>query len=257
MRRQVVLLDLDGTLYASGQAIPGAAEAIGSLRKADLRLRFFTNTDSKTVDQVLAGLDSYRLGVAGEELFTPVVAATQYLAASAGAKVLALVSSALSETFERFAAGDGAHTHVLVGDCRDRLDYRALDAAFRAVRSGAELLAMQRGRYFKAADGDHLDTGAIVAALEYATGRTARVLGKPSPDFLALAAASAGAAADEVVVVGDDATTDIAMARAAGALAIQVRTGKFSDQAGEGLTSHADYVLDSVADLPELLSGLG
>jgi HAD superfamily hydrolase (TIGR01458 family) len=254
MPRSVVLLDLDGTLYFKGEAIPGAAAAISALRDAGFRLRFFTNTDSKTPKQVLAGLETYELGVRKEELFTPVVAAERLLGQFPGPRLLALVSGSLSATFTPFAAAEEPFTHVLVGDCRDTLTYPALDAAFRAIRGGAQLLALQRGRYFKAADGDHLDTGAIVAALEYASGQTARVLGKPSADFLALAAESAGAAPHEVIVVGDDATTDIAMARASGALAVAVRTGKFEDQAGHELQSEADHILDSIADLPACLA---
>jgi len=253
MEPRTILLDLDGTLYAAGQAIPGAIEAVGQLRDAGLTLRFLTNTDSRTPGQVWAELRKYGLEIEAEELFTPVTAATQVLALIPRARALALVSAALAETFAPFDAGNAPYSHVIIGDCRDRLDYALLDGAFRAARQGAELLALQRGRYFKAADGDHLDTGAIVAALEYATGQSARVLGKPSPEFLVLAAASARAATNEVIVVGDDATTDIAMARSVGACAVQVRTGKFADQVRQGVALEADYLIDSIAELPDLL----
>jgi len=88
------------------------------------------------------------------------------------------------------ARGEPAHAAV-VGDVTGLLDYELLDRAFDAVRRGAHLLALQRGRYFRAEDGDHIDTGAVVAALEFATGATAQVLGKPSVDFAELATADA------------------------------------------------------------------
>jgi ribonucleotide monophosphatase NagD (HAD superfamily) len=144
---------------------------------------------------------------------------------------------------------------VLVGDCRDVLDYAVLDAAFRAVRAGAELVALQRGRYFRREDGDHLDTGAVVAGLEYSAGVHARVLGKPSTDFFDLAARSLGLSVQECAVVGDDATTDIAGGRDAGARTVQVRTGKYADQHAEGITGSADATIDSIADLPAFLQG--
>lgn len=149
------------------------------------------------------------------------------------------------------------YTHVLIGDCRDVLDYPALDGAFRAVREGAELLALQRGRYFKRADGDHLDTGAVVAAVEYAAGTTARVLGKPAVDFFALAVRSLGVSAEECLVVGDDASTDVAGGNAAGLRTVQVRTGKYADQHAEGLTGSATHTCDSIAELPDLIAKLG
>jgi ribonucleotide monophosphatase NagD (HAD superfamily) len=95
----------------------------------------------------------------------------------------------------------------------------------------------------------------VVAGLEYAAAVQARVLGKPSTDFFALAARSLGFPIQECVVVGDDATTDIAGGRDAGARAVQVRTGKYADQQAEGITGSADVTIDSVADLPALLAG--
>ncbi len=148
MQPRTVLLDLDGTLYAAGQAIPGAIEAVGQLRDAGLTLRFLTNTDSRTPDQVREEVRGYGLEIQAEELFTPVTAATQVLASIPRAYALAMVSAALGETFAPFDAGNAPYSHVVIGDCRDRLDYALLDAAFRAARQGAELLARQRGRYF-------------------------------------------------------------------------------------------------------------
>lgn len=136
----------------------------------------------------------------------------------------------------------------------DVLGYATLDGAFGALRAGADLVALQGGRYFRREDGDHLDTGAVVAGLEYSAGVQARVLGKPPADFLAFAARSPGVAVQECVVVGDDATTDIAGGREAGARTVQVRSGKYADQHAEGITGSADATIDSIADLPDLLA---
>lgn len=249
-----VLLDLEGTLYSKGQSIPGAIAAVLGLRDLGLGLRFLTNTDSKSGTQILEELACYGLPLHPEELFTPVVAAQSLLAAVPDARVYALVSEGLRGSISSIAEKP-PFTHVLVGDCRDTLNYSRLDEAFRALRSGAELVALQRGRYFKRTDGDHLDTGAVVAALEYAAALQAQVLGKPSPDFFGLAANGLGVDVTECVVVGDDATTDIAGGRAMGALTVQVRTGKYADQQAEG-HEPAEHVIESVAALPALLERL-
>ncbi|MFF8292639.1 HAD-IIA family hydrolase [Streptomyces sp. NPDC016309] len=248
---RAVLLDLEGTLYARGAVIDGAVEAVAALRRLGVGLRFLTNTDSKPAETIRAELAGYGLDVAADELFTPVVAAAQLLTA-AGARTYPLVSRELRGALPTLA-DEPPYSHVLIGDCRDTLDYAALDGAFRAVRDGARLLALQTGRYFKRADGDHLDTGAVVAAVSYASGVEARVLGKPATDFFALAALSLGVPVTACVVVGDDATTDVAGGLAAGLRTVQVRTGKYADQRAEGLTGRADHELDSVADLPRLV----
>jgi HAD superfamily hydrolase (TIGR01458 family) len=248
-----ILLDVEGTLFAKGKALPGAAAAVAELRERGLGIRFLTNIDSKSPEAVAENLAGTGLEVKLEDLFTPVSAALAFFSGSTEPRVLKLLSTALQDGFAGLEA-TAPFTHVLVGDCRDVLDYPLLDGAFRALRAGADLIALQRGRYFLRDDGDHLDTGGVVAALEYSAGVQARVLGKPSTDFFALAAGSLGVSIQECVVVGDDATTDIAGGLEAGARTVQVRTGKYADQQDEGVTSPADATIDSVADLPALLA---
>ena len=99
-----------------------------------------------------------------------------------------------------------------------------------------------------------LDVGAYSAALEYATGRDALVVGKPSPDFFNAAIADMGA--DRAVMVGDDVEADVGGALAAGLPGVLVRTGKYRDDAlqASGVTPTA--IADSIADVPELLGRL-
>lgn len=260
MESLTLLLDLDGTLHERGNAVPGAARAVDELRRAGHIVRLCTNTDSQSTATLADRVRAMGIPVGAGELFTPVVAAQRILAADPGCRALVLADDAVRGELARHVrlldAGEADRAgHVVIGDCRERLDYRTLDAAFRAVRAGAELLALQRGRYFRAADGDHLDTGAVVAAIEFATERQARVLGKPSPDFLRLATASAGTSSmAKVWVVGDDRATDIRMADAAGVISVQVRTGKWADQQADPTLPRATHVIDSIADLPALLT---
>ena len=77
---QLVLLDLDGTLYEAGRAVPGASQALGRMRAAGHTLRYFTNTDSQATLALLAWLRGIGLAIDARELFTPVGAARQVLA---------------------------------------------------------------------------------------------------------------------------------------------------------------------------------
>lgn len=258
----LLLLDLDGTLYQAGTPVPGAVAAVKQLRMAGHTLRFFTNTDSQATVVLLERLRDLGFDIEDGELFTPVVAARRILAGYPGARSLSLVSDAvLAELGDacasvRYPEADEA-THVVIGDFRDGLSYPALDAAFRAVHGGATLLALQAGRYFRAQDGPHLDTGAVVAAVEYASEVRARVLGKPSEEFLAAAVDSVPDRFPVTAtwVVGDDRSTDIAMAVRAGMRSVQPRTGKHDDQADRADLPIPEYVVESVAELPGLLSG--
>jgi ribonucleotide monophosphatase NagD (HAD superfamily) len=112
------------------------------------------------------------------------------------------------------------------------------------------LLALHKSPFWSAGDqGFLIDAGAFVAALEFATGVTAEVVGKPSVAFFHLCIADLSLSPHEVVVVGDDPMNDGAGGAAAGCRTALVRTGKWSEQAMLGAQFHPDLLLASVADL--------
>ncbi|WP_029069305.1 HAD-IIA family hydrolase [Jonesia quinghaiensis] len=255
-RAQVLLLDLEGTIYTRDGLITGASEAIAQLRTDGHTLRFLTNTDSAATADLLIKVRTMGIDIADGELFTPVGAVRALVDSEASIRLLTLTTPAvrteLAEGFELAETSESA-THVIVGDVRTTLDYALLDAAFAALHDGATLVALQRGRFFLSGGQPHLDTGAVVAALEYAAGVKAQVVGKPSPRFLELALSTikGNPSREDIWVVGDDRTTDIPMALAAGAHAVQVRTGKFALQDDE--SAKASFVVDSIADVPRLI----
>ena len=252
---QTVLLDLDGTLYVGSQVVPGAPEAVRWLRDQGLVVRFCTNTDSVAPTALAERLVERGFEAAEDELVTPVAVAARLFTAAPEARVLAVAAEGVRELLGRSLAGRGEPaSHVLVADPSYGAAYDDLDAAFRALRSGAELVATQVNRVALRDDGEHLDTGGWVRLLEYATGQTARVLGKPSPEFFTAPLDVLGRGPDTALVVGDDLAADVGGGRAVGAATVLVRSGK-GDRPQPGADAEPDAVVDSVADLPELLGG--
>jgi HAD superfamily hydrolase (TIGR01458 family) len=217
-----------------------------------MAVRFCTNTDSVTPAALAERLRGRGFQVAEDELVTPIQVAAQVLGADPRARVLAVAADGVRELLADRLAGPGEPvSHVLVADPSYGAAYDDLDAAFRAVRDGAELLATQVNRVAVRDDGEHLDTGGWVRLLEYATGATARVLGKPSPEFFTAPLEALGREAGTALVVGDDLEADIGGGSAVGAATVLVRTGKGDPPAGA--EAEPDAVIDSVADLPNLL----
>ena len=223
-----VLLDLAGVVYAGDAALPGALDAVRSLRGAGLQVRFVTNTTRSSKRTVLRRLTRLGLAVGETELFTPARAARDWLERNDFTAHL-LVHPDLACEF----AGDAERvgTAVVIGDAGEAFTYDSLNRAFRAITDGAALIALARNRTFRDSDGRlSLDAGAFVAALEHASGREALTLGKPAPAFFAAAVASMNCSGNEVVMVGDDAEADVAGALRAGiGAALLVRTGKYRD----------------------------
>jgi HAD superfamily hydrolase (TIGR01458 family) len=252
---QTVLLDLDGTLYVGSQVVPGAPEAVRWLRDQGLTVRFTTNTDSITPAALAGHLARLGFPATQDELVTPVAVAARLLASAPQARVLAVAADGVRQLLAGCLAGPGEPvTHVLVADPSYGATYQDLDAAFRAVRAGAELVATQVNRIARRDDGEHLDTGGWVRLLEYASGQSARVLGKPSPAFFTAPLDALGRGPDTALVVGDDLAADVGGGQAIGAATVLVRSGK-GDRPQPGAEAEPDAVLDSVADLPGLLRG--
>jgi len=114
----------------------------------------------------------------------------------------------------------------------------------------AALLALGMTRYWRAVDGLRLDVGTYVAGLEYATGRSAVVVGKPATAFFSSALELLGCIAEEAVMVGDDIVGDVGGAQSAGLGGVLVRTGKFRPADLDRDDIKPDAVFASFADVP-------
>jgi len=242
-----LLVDLDGTLYTGGEPVPGAREALGRLESAGLTLRYVTNTTRKPRGTVHAHLRSLGFDVGEMEIFTPARAAAALVR---GRSCFPLVDDSLLEDLGDVELTDDSPDFVLIGDLGEGFDYAKLNAAFRHLMEGADLLALQKNRYWRKEDGFSLDAGPFVAALEYASGKTATVVGKPERSFFELALLEMNLEPGEAAMVGDDPESDVAGARAAGLKGFQVQTGKYRP---ETQSADADLVLGSIAELPEAL----
>ena len=248
-----VVLDLDGTVYEAGRLIPGAREAVRAIRDAGLALRFATNTTRFPRAALVERLAAFGVDAEAAEIVTAPRAAAAWLAAHGVRRVALHVAGATAEELSDFTVDDRTPDAVVIGDLGAAWTFDRLNHAFRQVQAGAHLVAMQKNRYWRTADGLTLDAGPFVAALEYATGRSATVAGKPSAAFFAGAADSMGLALGDLVMVGDDIASDVRGAMSAGARGVLVRTGKFRAADLDEPGGAPDGVVDSIAEVPQLL----
>lgn len=220
-----VLLDIDGVICVGAEVLPGSLDAIARIRELRLPLRFVTNTTRRPRRRIVEDLGRLGLDVASEDLFTPASIARDLLARRNLAPFL-IVHPDLREDFAGLTT-NGPEA-VVVGDAGDCFSYDLLNQGFRKLLHGAEFFALAKNRNFHDRDGElSLDAGPFVTALEYGSGKTATVLGKPSPAFFKLAVESMGCASEDVVMIGDDAEADVGGAMAAGLRGILVQTGKY------------------------------
>lgn len=256
---RAVLVDIDGVLTVSWRALPGAVDALARLRRAGLRVALLTNTTSRTRAQIVSALADAGFAVEPSEVLTAPVLTASYLAEHhPGARCLMLNSGEVAEDLAGVAmVGDDAEPDVVVlGGAGPEFTYEALNRVFAAVLAGAPLVAMHRNLFWRTRAGLQLDTGAYLTGLEQAAGVSATVVGKPSPAFFTSALDRLDVQATEAIMVGDDIDNDVLGAQAQGISGILVRTGKYRAESVDAAAGTPDTVLDSFADVPNLL-GLG
>ena len=251
---RALLLDLDGTVFQNGKLIPGAAEALAEIERDGIRRRFLTNISSRPRSAIAAEVAQIGLAVIADEILTAAGAAARLLSERGWRRADLLVPRRVrDEDFGGIEHDEASPQAVVLGDQSEDFDYDRLNRAFRSVLAGAELVALGRNRYFLHRGQLVLDVGAFAAALEFATRRPALVAGKPSPEFFHAGLASLGVSAGEAAIVGDDVEADVGAGQALGLRGVLVRTGKFRPDDLEHTTVRPDAVIDSIADLPQLL----
>ena len=259
---RAILFDMDGVLYNSDTPIPGAAEALAWLRAQAIPHLFVTNTTSRSRSVLVEKLARFGIPAVPSQILTPCVAASAWLRERDARRVAVFVPPKTRCEFDGIDClpddAESGADHVVIGDLGERWDFRALNRAFRLLHHNPEatFLALGMTRFWQAQDGVALDVAPFVAALSHATGREPVVFGKPTAHFFHAAAGQLGLPASQILMVGDDVVTDIGGAQLAGLRGVLVKTGKFRPSDLEAEVK-PDWVLDSVADLPEFYLHLG
>ncbi len=257
---QGVLIDIDGVLTVSWKPLPGAVEALTRLREAGPATALVTNTTSRTRASVAEALSRAGFPVEEDDVLTaPAVTAAHLAEHHPGARCLLLNAGEIGQDLPGVTlVGDDEEPQVVVvGGAGPEFGYEALNRVFGHLQRGAALVAMHRNLYWRTDEGLQLDTGAFLLGLERAAGRAATVVGKPSGAFFAAALDRLGVPASAAVMVGDDVENDVLAAQRHGITGVLVRTGKYRPEAVREADGTPDHVVDSFADLPELLASLG
>lgn len=244
-----LMLDLEGVLHQGDEPIPGAVEALKDLQQSVLAIRYLTNTTTRPRRAIADRLQGLGLVIRKEEIFSPPAAAARLLADLGAKRIHLAAAPELAEDLVDFEIVEDAPDAVVMGDLYKDFTWERLNGLFQMVAAGAELVALHKNRVSRREAGISLDLGPFVAALEYAAGVEARVVGKPSKDFFDLALGSLGLKPAEVLMVGDDIEADIGGALAAGMAAVQVKTGKYRSQDDDHPSVTPTERIGSIADL--------
>jgi NagD protein len=262
-------LDLDGTLYLGGRLFDFTRPFLATLRRRGLGRTFFTNNSSRSTRQYVQHLSSLGIDATADDIYSSTHTMLAYLREQRPdvRRLLIVGTGALREEFVE-------HGFALAGESEDAGDRDAPDAVivgFDTTLTFARLSRaaywITRGKPFLATHPDRTcptdrpavlpDCGAICAALTSATGRAPdAVLGKPSPRMIEGVLRRHNLRAGDIAVVGDRLYTDIAMARASGAMGILVLTGETTRELALASDQPPDLIVEDIGELSELIEEL-
>lgn len=253
-----LLLDIDGVLTVSWEALTGAVETIEWLTEQGIEFRLVTNTSSQSRREIAALLDRAGMPIDEDRILTAVTSAARYLVENhRGARCLVVNQGDLGGDLQGVELADARSAEVvLLGGAGPDIGYDALNAVFQLALDGVPTVALHRNARYQTAEGPALDMGAFIVGIEAAAGVDIPVVGKPAAAFFRAAAADLGIGTSHTVMVGDDVAADVLGAQRVGMTGVLVRTGKFLPADLEGDGPLPDHVIDDVGRLPELLQQL-
>ena len=250
-----LVCDLDGVVYRGNAPVPGSDMALAALDAAGWKIIFSTNNSARTPEDVAHRIRATTLYPARPEQVVTSAAAAAAMLADSKPRTFVLGGNGITEALEREGiplTSDGTDAGAVVVGLATGLTYDWLRAAASAVMAGARLVATNDDATFPAEDGLWPGAGAIVAAVETATGIKAEVAGKPFLPMREIIRRNLGPG--PVWVVGDRPDTDLALAWAEpGWKAALVLTGVAKDD--HGLPAVPDLVAGDLAEVARVLIG--
>jgi NagD protein len=248
--RKGFLIDLEGALLERGQPAAGAQELVQHLQLSHQPHRFISDQRYGSAKEL--GVRLRRLGFRLDEarVFTSATATARFLARQEpGGTAFVIGDGGMVQALQRagFAVDDQNPDYVVVAE-GDALSMSLLQRAVNLVRSGAKLIAASLDPSVATRDGIAPGSGAIVSALETATGRKALSLGRMSPVTVCEAARDLTTAANHTVLITDKMDPDVLTGLQLGVITVLV-LGAYTLGELKALPYKPTLIVKSLAEL--------
>jgi len=244
---------MDGVLWRGSQALPGIADFFAFLRRRGIRFVLATNNSSHTEAQYAERLASHGAPVAIEEIVTSAAAAAEHLAslAPSGSRVYAIGMDGVRQALTKhgFVLSDGDGIAAVVVGIDWHVTYEQLKRASLLIRAGAKFIGANPDATYPAPEGIIPGNGALLAAIETATGVKPIVVGKPEPILYRQALRRLNTPLEATAALGDRLETDILGGIRAGMKTILVMSGVTTPEMLAASEYQPDWVFEDILDL--------
>ena len=250
-----ILIDFDGIIRLGNNIADDAKEFLTFLRDQKIPHYIISNSTLKTSNDI--NLFLKRNGINFDvNVMTTVDSTLQYIKKN-NLKVAVYCEDTIKKLFNDFVDENNPNA-VVIGDIGNGWSYEILNKIFRTVMNGADIIAMQKNRFWNPTGEELvLDAGAFISAIEYAASKKSILIGKPSPIYFHSALDFLGYKnGDNFYMIGDDLETDIEASQKIGGKGILVFTGKTKYPLGNDIKTKPNYTADSLTEVMETIQKL-
>lgn len=268
---RALIIDMDGVLWHGTEPMPGLTDFFQALHKLQIRFILATNNASLTPEQYVTKLARMDVTVAQSQILTSGTATALYLSEQvnpAETRVFVVGEDGatqplidrgftLTGLYEVNNNSDSAKkgADIVVCGKDETLTWAKLATATMNIRTGAKFIGTNADVTLPTERGITHGNGAILAALEAATGVTPVIIGKPEPIIYRQALALLGFEPDETVAIGDRLETDILGAVRSGIRSIMVLTGVSTEADLKDADYQPTWIMPDIRAVTQALLG--
>jgi 4-nitrophenyl phosphatase len=225
-----IISDLDGVTYRGDEPIESAVGVFQRWNDIGLPYAFVTNNSTKSAEEFSVKLNAMGIPADPARIVTTSAVAADRL------------RDLLQPRSRVMVIGSQALVRAVVD-----LTYEKLASAQTALLGGAHFIGTNPDPMLPMGGGSEPGAGAILKAIETASGVTPTIIGKPQPDLVTMALSILGTDRQSTFMLGDQIMTDIAAGQAAGLPTIRVRTGVIEN---DPLSISPDFDIESLECIP-------
>ncbi len=266
---RALIIDMDGVLWHGDQPMPGLTDFFQTLREQQIRFILATNNASLTQAQYVSKLALMGVQVEPEEILTSSMATALYLSrhnnpaqsrvfviGEDGAKQPLLDQGfTLTGLYELNDDKDNPNrgADIVVCGKDSTLTWDKLATATLNIRAGAQFIGTNADTTLPTERGLTHGNGAILAALQAATGIAPTIIGKPEPIIYQQALALLGVDPEQTVAIGDRLETDILGAVRTGIRSLMVLSGVSTEEDFKTTDYQPTWVMPDIRDVTQAL----
>jgi HAD superfamily hydrolase (TIGR01457 family) len=264
-----LIIDMDGVLWHGKNPLPGLNAFFDTLREKRLPFILATNNASLTAAQYIDKLDAMGVTVSSDEIITSGIATARYLADNyppESTRIFVLGESGATQPLQdlgfmlcdlyqiKNSSPEGAD--IVVCGLDRSLSWDKLSTATLNINAGALFIGTNGDTTLPTERGVTQGNGAILGALEIATGIKPTLIGKPEPIMYQQAMAMLGAKPEHTIAIGDRLNTDILGAVNAGIRSVMVLTGISSEADLNNIDYRPTWIMSDIQELTQAIREL-